>query len=233
MEYVKTQLKRIKKRRDEYNILSQILLSKINVVKNELKKYVSDDGAKYIDDILEKKTIIENNIIKNNITKENITEENITENTVDYDAIYNNSVDNNKKSYIDILYKKLALKTHPDKEDIEAVNDDFCEICSSYKKRDINTLLEYAIKYDITECIVSDFYSEVVIDLEKEYNRVKKELSNLRNSLLYMLIMDMNESRKMVIDYIKMQIENEKLKIKIMVMPETKNQYTDYIKFNK
>lgn len=210
MDYVKTQLKRIKKRRVEYNVLSQLLLSNIDIVKNNLKKYISDDDMIYIDDIIGRKTIIENNTDKKN--------------TFDND---------DQKSYMDVLYKKLALKTHPDKEDIEAVNDDFCEINTSYKKRDISTLFEYALKYNVLECVEDKFYNEVVLDLEKELIHFKKEISKLRNSLLYMLVMDLNDAVKMVIDYIKLHKENEKLKMKIMTMTETKNQYTDYIKFNK
>jgi len=233
MEYIKKQIKRIQNKRTEYNILSQMLLSKHDTVKDKLKKYISDDDMIYVDDIIGYKIISkDNNISKDNISEHNIPEHNIPEHNI---PKYNTNT-NDETTYMSILYKKLALKIHPDKRiifsNIDNINNgDFSDINASYKNHDVIALLGYAIKYRVLS-YVEDNINEVVIDLEKEYVSIKKELKKIRNSILYMLITDMDNSIKMVIDMINLKRENEMLKIKIYCIGQTKNPFTDSLKFS-
>lgn len=231
MEYIKKQIKRIQNKRAEYNILSQMLLSKHDTVKDTLKLYISEDDMIYVNDIIGYKITKDTNISEDNIPQHNIPQHNIPQHNI---PKYNTNT-NDETTYMSILYKKLALKIHPDKiifSNIDNINNgDFSGINASYKNHDVIALLEYAIKYRVLS-YVEDNINEVVIDLEKEYVSIKKELKKIRNSILYMLITDMDNSIKMVIDMINLKRENEMLKIKIHCMTQTRNQDTDSIKFS-
>lgn len=82
------------------------------------------------------------------------------------------------------LYKKLSLKTHPDK--VPDKIDLFKKISLAYKQRDLITLINiaYQLQMDITNLI--DMENESVINiLNKNIDNINKEINDLQNTVAW------------------------------------------------
>jgi curved DNA-binding protein CbpA len=96
------------------------------------------------------------------------------------------------------LYRKLALKFHPDRAKDEEQRREFHEIMSevnkAYDEKDFETLKRYEEKADREERIVGETPEEKLERLKEEYNsllkiieKLHKNLSDLKTSEIYKL----------------------------------------------
>lgn len=96
------------------------------------------------------------------------------------------------------LYKKIAVKTHPDRGGSE---DEFQEVNDAFTKLDLATLLNYAGKYDVSYEVEDD---DVEI-LEKNLNELEKHIKQRKSTLAWKWGTGDTKARLEVIDTIKYQ----------------------------
>lgn len=105
------------------------------------------------------------------------------------------------EEYYDIIYKKLALKSHPDKTDLG--NNDFVAINKAYKDKDIIKLIYYADKYNITQD--QDISQNLfVMILEKRLYEIKNKIKCLRGCLAYGILIG---NKEQTIQFVKDSME--------------------------
>jgi hypothetical protein len=100
----------------------------------------------------------------------------------------NNNIDNPPSNdFLTKLYKTLALKAHPDKNNNQ--DKDFIDIKEAYQNENITDLLFYSKKYELPEII---FDGNVLLLLQKEYININNKLINCKSSIGYKLLIEGN-----------------------------------------
>lgn len=122
------------------------------------------------------------------------------------------------------LYKKLCLKSHPDKTG-DITDENFITIKKAYDEEDILTLMDYATKYEI-----NDFnHHEIFLELERYFHKLKTKIKNMKTGLGYNIIVDYDNGIKFIKSCIetykdlkKLEKENEKLRNHLAIVSKTK-----------
>lgn len=96
------------------------------------------------------------------------------------------------------LYKKIAVKTHPDRGGSE---NEFQEVNDAFTNLDLATLLNYAGKYDVTYEVEDD---DVEI-LEKNLDEIEQHISQRKSTLAWKWGTGNTKARFEVLDTIKHQ----------------------------
>lgn len=107
------------------------------------------------------------------------------------DIVENNMKDKDKVDTSDIkkLYKKLSLKTHPDKG---GNKDIFKEVALAFKDNDLLKLILLSLKYDID---INDI--EISTDsLEKSILNIKEKINNFKRTLAWNWATGTDEQRE-------------------------------------
>jgi len=192
--YIKCTTDKIKSKQSNLNSLISML------------SYYAQEVDRKFDDIL-----MENNIDKADVTYMHTTCT-CTNNTQiiveEYEQLMNS------------IYKSLALKTHPDKDNCNTKNDtaytnDFITIKDAYDNRDILTLIEFAGKYNLDEHSIENMDANLItVILEKKMFLIKNEIKKIKTSLGYQLLVvgNINDHIETLKQTIKMKKENEKWK---------------------
>lgn len=106
-----------------------------------------------------------------------------------------NQEDGSKNPILSKLYKKLSLKTHPDKvpDQIEV----FKRVSTAYKKNDMLTLIiiAYELKMDIID-IVEDQSDAVIENLNKNIENIDKEINDLKHTVAWLWVNASDEEKK-------------------------------------
>ncbi len=122
------------------------------------------------------------------------------------------------------IYKSLALKTHPDKDNCDnkidttyttytTYTNDFIVIKDAYDNHDILTLIEFAGKYNLDEYIIENINVNLItVILEKKMFLIKNEIKNIKNSIGYQLLVvgNINSHIETLKQTIKIKKETEK-----------------------
>jgi len=96
------------------------------------------------------------------------------------------------------LYKKIAVKTHPDRGGSE---DEFQEVNNAFTKLDLATLLNYAGKYEVDYEVEDD---DIQI-LEKNLNELEKSINQTKSTLAWKWGTGNKQARLEVVQTIKHQ----------------------------
>lgn len=103
--------------------------------------------------------------------------------------------DNSQSPILSKLYKKLSLKTHPDKvpDQIEV----FKRVSAAYKKNDILTLIviAYELKMDIID-IIEDQGDIVIENLNKNIENIDKEINDLKHTVAWLWVNASDEEKQ-------------------------------------
>ena len=109
--------------------------------------------------------------------------------------IHNNTIKN--------LYKNLARKFHPDKNNSKS--DTFIKINKAYETNDFLTLFIYSYESKYYDHFKID--EEYIIIIENEIKKKEDEMNNIKNKIHWKWVSTDNELEKQIIeDYIKTQI---------------------------
>lgn len=88
------------------------------------------------------------------------------------------------ESLMNKIYKKLSLKTHPDKHKGDSTN--FIKVSTAYKSKDILSMLLLARHHEIDVDIESCVFSETDFELfESAINKVTDKISDIKNTLAW------------------------------------------------
>lgn len=188
------------------------LINNIKIKKAQL------DSIKFL---VEKKTDYIYETIKQQCDRENI----------DYCDIFTVQTRNDyvnaeeyKSDTLSNLYKKLCLKSHPDKTG-DTGDEIFITIKKAYDEEDILTLMDYATKYEI-----NDFnHDEIFLELERYFHKLKTKIKNIKIGLGYNIIVDYDNGIKLIKSCIetykdvkKLEKENEALRHHLATVSKTK-----------
>ena len=190
----------------EYNSRVGVLYISLDKIKLKIKEYQSRinlaKGKKLSPDDL-------NNIekeVRENFFQERNKINNLESETSNFSEEYDKNLEKEKGKYLDRkslekqkkLYRKLALKFHPDRAKNEKQREKFHKIFSAineaYQNGDLNTLLKYMKQAEREEQIVKETPKEKLSRLKKDYKiilgiilKIQRELEDLKASETYKL----------------------------------------------
>jgi DNA repair exonuclease SbcCD ATPase subunit len=190
----------------EYNLKVGVLYVSLDKIKLKIKEYqnrinLAKNKKLSPDDL--------NNIeaeVKENFSQERRKLDNLETETSNSSEEYDKNLEKEKKKYSDLeaqeelkkLYRKLALKFHPDKSKNEAQRKEFekifKEINEAYHNDDLDTLNKYMKQLEREEQIARETLEEKLARLKEEYKvilgiilKINKELEDLKASEIYKL----------------------------------------------
>jgi len=190
----------------EYNSKVGVLYISLDKIKLRIKEYQSRinlaKGKKLSPDDL-------NNIekeVRGNFFQERSKIDNLESETSDSSEEYDKNLEKEKEKYLDRksleklkkLYRKLALKFHPDRAKNEKQREKFHKIFSAineaYQNGNLNTLLKYMKQAEREEQIAKETPKEKLARLKKDYKiilgiilKIQRELEDLEASETYKL----------------------------------------------
>ena len=145
--------------------------------------------------------------------------------TVTLDTDINTCTDDDYTKILSLLYKHVALRTHPDKQDgkQDGKQDDFILINKMYNDKDVYSLIVYCDKHKMaTEEILDINVNLSTLIVEKKISSLRKKLIDIKAGIQYKLIVDEDIIfyLKCVADIIKLKKENEAERIKCNELKE-------------
>ena len=199
----------------EYNSKVGVLYINLDKIKLRIKKYQSRinlaKGKKLSPDDL-------NNIekeVRENFFQERSKIDNLESETSDSSEEYDKNLEKEKGKYLDRkslekqkkLYRKLALKFHPDRAKNEKQREKFHKIFSAineaYQNGDLNTLLKYMKQAEREEQIAKETPKEKLSRLKKDYKiilgiilKLNRELEDLKASETYKLKKKIDQAKE-------------------------------------
>lgn len=133
------------------------------------------------------------------------------------DQLENNLVDNNLVDSLDnksmsdedisinnirLLYKNLAKKFHPDKNNNDSKK--FIIINEAYKKNDFLTLFVYS--YENKFYHKENINEELILNLDNEINKKEKEINSIKNKIHWKWANSNDLEKEIINNYIKSQL---------------------------
>lgn len=199
----------------EYNSKVGVLYISLDKIKLRIKEYQSRinlaKGKKLSPDDL-------NNIekeVRGNFFQERSKIDNLESETSDSSEEYDKNLEKEKEKYLDRksleklkkLYRKLALKFHPDRAKNEKQRKKFHKIFSAineaYQNGDLNTLLKYMKQSEREEQIAKETPEEKLTRLKKDYEvilgiilKMHRELEDLEASETYKLKKKVDQAKE-------------------------------------
>ena len=190
----------------EYNSRVGVLYISLDKIKLKIKEYQSRinlaKGKKLSPDDL-------NNIekeVRENFFQERNKIDNLESETSDSSEEYDKNLEKEKGKYLDRkslekqkkLYRKLALKFHPDRAKNEKRREKFHKVFSAineaYQNGDLNALLKYMKQAEREEQIAKETPKEKLFRLKKDYKiilgiifKIQRELEDLEASEIFKL----------------------------------------------
>ena len=216
----------------EYNSKVGVLYISLDKIKLRIKKYQSRinlaKGKKLSPDDL-------NNIekeVRENFFQERSKIDNLESETSDSSEEYDKNLEKEKEKYLDRksleklkkLYRKLALRFHPDRaknvkqrKEFEKI---FPEINEAYQNGDLDTLKKYMKQAEREEQIAKEAPEEKLIRLRKDYEiilviilKIQRELEDLKTSETYKLKKKIDQAKEKGRDLIQELATTINLKI--------------------
>ena len=89
-------------------------------------------------------------------------------------------LDDNVKEILNKLYKKLSLKTHPDKHG--GNNELFIDVLNAFKSNNVLKLIRLANKYNI-EVVISE---EIINYIEKDIAKIESKINELQHHVCWL-----------------------------------------------
>ena len=105
---------------------------------------------------------------------------------------------------IKLLYKNLAKKLHPDKNNNDSKK--FIIINEAYKKKDFLTLFIYS--YENKFYNKNNINEELILNLDNEINKKEKDIDNIKNKIHWKWANSNDLEKEIINDYIKCQFYN-------------------------
>ena len=105
---------------------------------------------------------------------------------------------------IKLLYKNLAKKLHPDKNNNDSKK--FIIINEAYKKKDFLTLFIYS--YENKFYNKNNINEELILNLDNEINKKEKDIDNIKNKIHWKWANSNDLEKEIINDYIKCQLYN-------------------------
>ncbi len=122
--------------------------------------------------------------------------------------LHNEEIQINKKKHnnpIKTLYKNLARKLHPDKNNNKS--DEFIEINKAYENDDFLTLFIHSYENQYYSNVNTDIDTELILLLDNEIKKIEDEINTIKNKIHWKWINANNDLEKELIhNYIKTQI---------------------------
>jgi hypothetical protein len=216
----------------EYNSKVGVLYINLDKIKLKIKEYQNRinlaKGKKLSPDDL-------NNIekeVRENFFQERSKIDNLESETSDSSEEYDKNLEKEKGKYLDRkslekqkkLYRKLALKFHPDRAKNEKQREKFHKIFSAineaYQNGDLNTLLKYMKQAEREEQIAKETPKEKLSRLKKDYKiilgiilKLNRELEDLKASETYKLKKKIDQAKEKGRDLIQELTTTIKLEI--------------------
>lgn len=155
--YVKKLIKKIKFKECEYNTIKSMIEHYNHILTDNINSVFS-----------------QNNIINQGEFYKTLESKEIDEEQCTIIEEYDN--------FSNLLYKQLALKTHPDKTD--NYNSDFIIIKEAYDNKNVLRLIDYANTYNLLK--LEDInINLLILILEKRLFQIKNKVTELKNTLGY------------------------------------------------
>lgn len=130
-------------------------------------------------------------------------------NLIDTNLINNNLLDNksvlnedNNSNNIKLLYKNLAKKFHPDKNNNDS--NKFIIINEAYKNNDFLTLFIYS--YENKFYNKDNINEELILYLDDEIDKKEKEMNNIKNKIHWKWVNSNDLEKEIINNYIKSQL---------------------------
>ena len=216
----------------EYNSRIGVLYVNLDKIKLRIKEYQNRinlaKGKKLSPDDL-------NNIekeVRESFFQERSKIDNLESETSNSSEEYEKNLEREKKKYLDResleklkkLYRKLALKYHPDRANNEKQREKFHKIFSAineaYQNGDLNTLLKYMKQAEREEQIAKETPKEKLSRLKKDYKiilgiilKLNRELEDLKASETYKLKKKIDQAKEKGRDLIQELTTTIKLEI--------------------
>lgn len=216
----------------EYNSKVGVLYISLDKIKLRIKEYQSRinlaKGKKLSPDDL-------NNIekeVRGNFFQERSKIDNLESETSDSSEEYDKNLEKEKEKYLDRksleklkkLYRKLALRFHPDRaknvkqrKEFEKI---FPEINEAYQNGDLDTLKKYMKQAEREEQIAKEAPEEKLVRLRKDYEiilviilKIQRELEDLKTSETYKLKKKIDQAKEKERDLIQELATTINLKI--------------------
>lgn len=203
--YILHLFEKIKLEKLEYDTLTRIIKTHEREITEYINNYCNECGVNMLD-LFEKQ-------------KDYSSENNENE-------IKINSTINDTDDYLTLLYRKLAVKLHPDKlnenndnnenngnndNDNNNDNNEFIQIKNAYDHGDYVKLLEYSHKYNLKIDEIND--EDTIIVLHKQLYTIEKSVKYLKNSFGYNFLICKNDLRNNMHNMIDLYKANQQLKI--------------------
>jgi len=216
----------------EYNSKVGVLYISLDKIKLRIKEYQSrinlaKDKKLSPDDL--------NNIeeeVKKSFSQERSKVENLESETSDSSEEYDKNLETEKEKYLDRkslekqkkLYRKLALRFHPDRAKNEKQRKEFekifPEINEAYQNGDLDTLKKYMKQAEREEQIAKEIPEEKLARLKKDYEiilviilKIQRELEDLKTSETYKLKKKIDQAKEKGRDLIQELATTINLKI--------------------
>ena len=135
---------------------------------------------------------LESNLINANLINNNI-------NILDKKSILN---EDNNSNNIKLLYKNLAKKFHPDKNNNDS--NKFIIINEAYKNNDFLTLFIYIYKNKFYN--KNNINEDLILYLDDEIDKKEKEINNIKNKIHWKWVNSNDLEKKIINNYIKSQL---------------------------
>ena len=130
-------------------------------------------------------------------------------NLIDTNLINNNILDNksvlnedNNSNNIKLLYKNLAKKFHPDKNNNDS--NKFIIINEAYKNNDFLTLFIYS--YENKFYNKNNINEELILYLDDEIDKKEKKMNNIKNKIHWKWVNSNDLEKEILNNYIKSQL---------------------------
>lgn len=216
----------------EYNSKVGVLYISLDKIKLRIKEYQSrinlaKDKKLSPDDL--------NNIeeeVKKSFSQERSKVENLESETSDSSEEYDKNLETEKEKYLDRksleklkkLYRKLALRFHPDRaknmKERKEFEKIFPEINEAYQNGDLDTLKKYMKQAEREEQIAKEAPEEKLVRLKKDYEiilviilKIQRELEDLKTSETYKLKKKIDQAKEKGRDLIQELATTINLKI--------------------